>query len=387
MKYLGLLLIGLIGQLQGRTLVTPDSYYPRFRRHNLKDAMKYRSSSQDDKTVMNFFGEPQILMSNAQKKAQEWQSSDKAVDFAINEYQHTIDNLHRDIGVLEEKNNKIIVELADKEKEYQREMFELRQIIANKEQEKNSLENEFDKMQRKLDAIKQENKELTTQLRKLERTNRNIEKERDQYARLVAQHEEDSAILEQEVSQLQQEIKELTNQNVDREKLNEKLIHEKELLQMNNEKMTERYNAIKVRLDSDIEKCNDTSSDIQNQYSEAKKELERVVKEKHDFEKQLARVEEKYDTCERRLQKELEELKGDKVELHEKLHECHIESREYEKTINDLKHEINKKALEYVALKNKSDIWQERNDFLKGKVAILKKEKKVLAKSIQDLQR
>ena len=84
-----------LSKLTGRALFTADSYYPRFKRHNLKDTERGRPKK--TKPVMNFFGNSQVVVDKqSNQKNDSTPHLDTAVDFVVQECHSTINQLRKD---------------------------------------------------------------------------------------------------------------------------------------------------------------------------------------------------------------------------------------------------------------------------------------------------
>ena len=553
-----LIFLGLFSQLNARTLVTPDSYYPRFRRHNIKDAMKYQLSQPQDKTVMNFFGEPKIMVGDKQQR------DNGAVPpspiFVDDQSQKKIEQLHDFIKILEDKNNKFDIELQKKNIQhqkdlnhymskienitYEKKMLEKDNVLLKKEKvqldkhlkdlthqnkkyekdqekslaqikkQKESLEDDvaeiaqlkteikdlardkdvgdyertikdlkqkialLESLKEKADdqsgnlkvenrALDKEKNQLNKQIQKLIDQNKKYEKDQEKlhaqikkqkesleddaaeiaqlkteikdlargkdvagYERTIKDLKQKVALLEslkekaddqsgnlkvenraldKEKNQLNKQIQKLIDQNKkyekDQEKLHAQIKKQKESLEddaaeiaqlkteikdlapnknyielkkqnetLIQEKKTlnDQCVVLKKQLAEDLEESNQTYVNLQKQYQAEMERLEKIKKERDNFEKELNKVQEKYRTCSIQLDAELSQLKDEKESSKNNLHECRSEAKKYEIIIEELKKETNQKNIEYNSLLLKSDALKDKNADLKDKITVLK---------------
>ncbi|HBR70907.1 TPA: hypothetical protein DD799_04230 [Candidatus Dependentiae bacterium] len=453
-----LIFLGLFSQLNARTLVTPDSYYPRFRRHNIKDAMKYQLSQPQDKTVMNFFGEPKIMVGDKQQR------DNGAVPpspiFVDDQSQKKIEQLHDFIKILEDKNNKFDIELQKKNIQhqkdlnhymskienitYEKKMLEKDNVLLKKEKvqldkhlkdlthqnkkyekdqekslaqikkQKESLEDDvaeiaqlkteikdlardkdvgdyertikdlkqkialLESLKEKADdqsgnlkvenrALDKEKNQLNKQIQKLIDQNKKYEKDQEKLQAQIKKQKESLEDDAAEIAQLKTEIKDLApNKNyIELKKQNETLIQEKKTL-------NDQCVVLKKQLAEDLEESNQTYVNLQKQYQAEMERLEKIKKERDNFEKELNKVQEKYRTCSIQLDAELSQLKDEKESSKNNLHECRSEAKKYEIIIEELKKETNQKNIEYNSLLLKSDALKDKNADLKDKITVLK---------------
>jgi len=197
--------------------------------------------------------------------------------------------------------------------------------------------------------------------------NKKYEKDQEKLQAQIKKQKESLEDDAAEIAQLKTEIKDLApNKNyIELKKQNETLIQEKKTL-------NDQCVVLKKQLAEDLEESNQTYVNLQKQYQAEMERLEKIKKERDNFEKELNKVQEKYRTCSIQLDAELSQLKDEKESSKNNLHECRSEAKKYEIIIEELKKETNQKNIEYNSLLLKSDALKDKNADLKDKITVLK---------------
>jgi len=252
-------LLSFFINLFARTIKTPDSYYPRFKRHNLKQ-VPYKVTKKKDGTVMNFFGEPHIVLGDKDQKEDSEAENSK---FRVDGYEEFVDQLKFRIKTIEEKNEYLQKELVHKVTFYERDIATLKESASSLQKDKETLLKEVGTLHVHKDSYC--GKEQAT---------------------LISQIEEQSMFLndnDSEIEQLKDEVKDLVDCATQREKDVEILKKETEKLEKGEDRKSIKLEKERTYLEKKLEKNETLLTVVQGRVQELqgeKKDLAVEVKER-----------------------------------------------------------------------------------------------------------
>jgi len=187
-----------LSKLTGRALFTADSYYPRFKRHNLKDTERGRPKK--TKPVKIFFGNSQVF---------HIKEENKRFKKELKKIQDDYELLHK----TREKQQVFLQKKEDKAAILQGEVEQLKIEIKSLNVEHQSCKKDVGRL-KDFDRVRDENKELITQNKKLTQEAKELSKDRSkqekdiQNVRMQLEKKGAQATqFEDEVEQLQGEVK------------------------------------------------------------------------------------------------------------------------------------------------------------------------------------
>jgi chromosome segregation ATPase len=381
-----------------RTIMTPESSYPRFKRHNLKGGGTYKIKKSQDRTVMNFFGEPRFVMNDGepvtdleklQHKVQVLAEKNSHLNQKNIEQEVYIKDLNKNCADLQKEVNSLAIECEKWGKSQQEIKEEYQTCIYNFDESK-KLQHEA------LKTLSLKEKEHSKKVVLLEKAKKALEKKQEKHERELTELQEKHVDVLLNLKNLKiskdeaarnsdQEIKNFKKISADLNK-QIKRYEEKELsLGKKLESFEKRegesssqiaslqgekqdVNQQKNLLEKDLESKRKSYESLQKDYQKVIDLMNHLKEEKNQAVKLLADSKKEHKSSLREMKKDFVRHESDKKNINKQLNACGVESDKCSSLVENLKNDLNQKDVAYETLASKCKELETVNHSLQEKM-------------------